>query len=116
MSQDERQRVREGLVQLKKLADILPAIKRLDGEIVRVNNHPMPSDSRHHEIWRGLWQNQIDVSLISFLFTSGPDHEIGCAENSPRSPPFAACDQGLSGHMVLVITLMDACIRVGHGP
>ncbi|EPS98374.1 hypothetical protein FOMPIDRAFT_1126611, partial [Fomitopsis schrenkii] len=54
--------IRKGLAQLQKLADILPAIKRLDGEVVCIGNRPVTNE-KYHEIWKGLWQNHDPVAL-----------------------------------------------------
>ena len=74
MTEEERERVSQGLVQLQRLADILPAIKRLDGEVVRTDDFPIRCHSHHHQIYRGLWQNHVVVSLLgrrSFALTHG---------------------------------------------
>ncbi|KAI0728847.1 kinase-like domain-containing protein [Fomitopsis betulina] len=63
-SEDERERIRKGLAQLQQLADILPAIKLLNGEVVCMGDRPVTSGSRHHEIWKGLWQRSVVVSLL----------------------------------------------------
>ncbi|KZT69071.1 kinase-like protein [Daedalea quercina L-15889] len=62
ISQDDYDQCRRGLAHLQQLTDILPSIKQLNGEVIRVGDRPVEIGG-HSQIWKGLWLGEIDVAL-----------------------------------------------------
>ena len=69
MSSEDYELCRRGLALLQRLTDILPSIKKLDGEVVREGSRPVESGS-HSQIWKGLWLNELHVGLYQLLPSS----------------------------------------------
>lgn len=65
MSEEDYNLCRRGLAQLQKLTNILPAIKQLNGEVAREGRRAV-ENGLHSQIWKGLWLNEIPVSLFRF--------------------------------------------------
>lgn len=119
-SEDERERIRKGLAQLQQLADILPAIKLLNGEVVCMGDRPVRSGSRHHEIWKGLWQRSVVVSLLlvvthSRLTFSRKQVALKtlqgvCPQTSPRATKVRR------GSLPVSVSLLADCVAVALAP